>query len=187
MIKTECLRYLLDNSTDYPLPSDVQKSLDEWNRTRPVKLALYFDEHSTFSWQVYQVKKTGAVAKDDTLHWQMTVPIKGTSITSGIFDWIKKYDTSQGGYLDRDDLKKQWLKHWKIGEEKQKKVKDSRQDCIYNETGWLIKKLAGLREQIVVPQTVGYSPKGGPIRAVPKGTAKKMKRSKQKVRAANGN
>lgn len=183
MIKTECIRYIIDNSTDYSLPPDVQTALDEWNRTKSIKLALYFDEHDTFSWQVYCVKTTAANSGDDTLHWQMTVPTKGTNITAGIFDWLKKYDTSQGGYLNRDELKAQWLKHCRIGEEKQKKVKEHRLDCLYNEQGWMIKKLAGLREQIVVPQTVGYSKKGGPIRAVPKGTAKKM----EKVRAVYGN
>jgi hypothetical protein len=176
MIKTEAKRHIV--KTNYTLPDDVQKRLQEWNRENFVELDLLFDE-GTNKWQFYKVKAHGAIPDDDLLCWQMSVPVEGTGITPGVFDWLKKYDSSNGGLLDEDELKKQWLKNWKQAKDVQREQQEKKRDTLA--TAWedVIKKLTTLRTQISVPRTVGMK-NGKPIMAVPKGTAKALRRSKNR-------
>lgn len=173
MIKTEAKRYIL--KTSHILPDDVYKRLQEWNRENFVELDLLFDE-VTNKWQFYKVKGHGASPDDDLLHWQISVPKEGTGITPGIFDWLKQYDTSGGGLLDEDDLKKQWLKQWKKMKDIQREQEVKKKSALAIAWEDVIKKLSTLRTQISVPINVGIR-KGKPIMAVPKGTAKALKRS----------
>ncbi len=183
MIKTESTRRIL--KTDYELPHEVVKALKEWNRTHAVKLDILFDD-MTGGWQIYQIKSYGVRPDDDVLCWQMSAPTLGTGITPGIFTWLIKYDTSNGGLLDREELKTNWYKFFLEAQaQKDVKLEAKREDDMHQAILPLISKLAVQREQIVVPKPVGWNKKKGqPILAVPKGMAKAIKR--QKARIANG-
>ena len=158
MIKTETHRWVVSNNVE--LPYDVRKALTEWNRTHRVKLDLLFDELSN-QWQFYRIKYTGATVNEDTLHWQMSVPNRGTMITPGIIDWLRKYDQSNNGYLTEGELKKNWVIQWKELKRKQQKDKDNELDSMAHGFKPIIDKVSTLREQIVVPITVGFNPKTG--------------------------
>lgn len=174
MIKTECKRSLVDNNI-LP-PENVQIAFDEFNSQNPFEIIVLFDIDSD-TWQFYNVKSHGATKGDDMIHWQISAPTKGRYITPGIIDWLKKYDTSQRGFLDKDDLKKKWLNHFKEHQYKQINIKYKKeQEDKYVRNWSILKKLSGLREQIAVPIQVGYN----------KRTGKKILAVKKRRRALNG-
>lgn len=53
-------------------------------------------------WEIYR-------NQDNLIHWQKSCPTKGLTITSGIKNWLQKFDTSRGGRWDIADRKKQFL------------------------------------------------------------------------------
>ncbi len=179
MIKTEAERWILTN--DIELSKDVRQALDNWNKSHTIKLDLLFDI-ITNKWQFYRIKKFGLTSDNDLLHWQISAPTEGTLITPGILDWLRQYDQSEGGYLDQDDLRKQWLQQWKDLQEKQAKQQKHRQDELQYGYKPIIDKLSVLREQISVPITVGFNKKTGKkVMAVPKGTGKLIKKIRRNM------
>lgn len=177
MAKTEEIRKKI--KTNYVLPKDVQDKLDDWNKLNPIKLEFIFDEGSN-CWEIYRLKHKAAIPDEDILHWQMAAPTKGTAITTAIFDWLRRYDQSNGGLLDRDELKKKWLKQWAILRMKQKLEKEKRAEDFRYGYGQIIKDLDSTT--FAVPITVGFNNKTQKkILAVPKGTAKKMKQQERRV------
>jgi len=179
MIKTQATRRLLRNDT-YKLPDSVRKALDEHNKYHPVKLDILFDSDETFSWQIYQISTKGVMSDDDFLEWQMSAPKRGTEITPGILQWLKKYDTSNGGLLDRNELKKNWLKEWKSAKEKHAKEKINRKEPYkYNRLKELTSVLKG-KHTMMIPNVVGIKD-GRPVYAVPKGVAAAARRQQKRL------
>jgi len=166
MVKTEALRHILTDESGTHLPDDVRKALDNWNKIHSIKLDILWDADSGH-WQIYTIKRAGVTASMDLLHWQMQAPNAGTAITPGILDWLRKFDTSQGGYLDQDEMKKNWLSLWRDGREKLKKREQNKaDDRAYGYKDLIYGKIGKLREQIAVPAFVGMN-KGKKVYAVP--------------------
>lgn len=169
MIKTETKRWIVMDESCVTLPDDVQRALKEWNRTHSIKLDILWDAE-TSCWQIYIIKLKGAIPKEDTLHWQMSAPSEGTAITPGILDWLKKYDTSNNGYLEQDEIKKRWLETWKKGVEKLnlKKQKEA-EDREYGYKDLIFRGIGTARTQVPVGITVGFNKRTGKkIMLVPK-------------------
>jgi len=161
MIKTESKRWVITDESGVKLPDDVRRTLDEWNRTHNVKLDILWDSES-YTWQIYKIKSKGAIPKEDVLCWQMSAPVKSTTITPGILDWLKKYDTSNNGYLDQDELRKNWLNAWKKGKEKLKiKQEKEAEDRVYGYKDLIYRGIGTARTQVSVPITVGFNKKTG--------------------------
>ncbi len=180
MVKTEAKRAIVKNNIR--LPSDVRKALDDYNKRAHLPLDLIYNLDDN-RWEFYSIKQHGVVPDEDLLHWQMSVPAKGTGITPGAIRWLLKYDTSNGGMKDQDEIRKEWLAQFKVRrflmeEQNEKKRKDD----YHSRVSPIIKDLTlkhrtiKFKTQLVVPKAVGIY-KGEPIYAVPKGTAKEMKRT----------
>lgn len=184
MIKTEAKRAIVKNNIQ--LPSDVRKALDNYNKRAHLSLDLIYNLDDN-QWEFYSIKHHGVVPDEDLLHWQMSVPAKGTGITPGVLRWLFKYDTSNGGMKDQDQIKKEWLAQFKVRrflmEEKNEK---RRKDDYHSRVSPIIKDLVlkhktiTFKTQIVVPKTVGMQ-NGKLVYAVPKGTAEEMKKQRKLV------
>lgn len=177
MIKTESIRRIL--STDYKLPDAVRRALDEHNKGSPIQLDLLFDEMDN-AWQFYLIKQKGVIPDEDVLCWQMSCPNKGTGITPGVLNWLKKYDTSKGGLLCQDELRSNWVSEFKIANAMARKRKDNALAEIYYVRRQMMSDFATQKTGIAVPRTVGIC-NGKLVKAVPKGTAKRLRESKVKL------
>ena len=60
-------------------------------------------------WELYKLHHHGATDSDDILHWQMSCPITGSIITTGISRWLEKFDKSEGGANDDEQTQKVWM------------------------------------------------------------------------------
>ena len=177
MARTEATRREI--KSNYVLPPDVQTKLEDWNKYHPIKLNIIFEEE-TNCWQIYKIKHTAINADDDILCWQMAAPTTGTAISTGIFDWLRRYDQSNGGLLDRDELKNKWLKQWKSMQFKQKEDKAKRVEAAMGGARQVLGDL--FTSTFTVPITVGYdTKKKKKILAVPVGTSKRMKEQERRV------
>lgn len=144
-------------STIHP-PSDVVKAL----KVLDSKLELHYDV-DVDQWQFYRDKYG-----NDELYWQMSAPHKGTSITVGLVDWIKKYDTSQRQSFDIDQMQKNFRKQVTSMCTKNKKVHDSRVSEIERIKKDIDHHFISRKTGISVPITIGVDKKTGkPIRMVP--------------------
>lgn len=124
-------------------PSEVVKKLKELNKD--LELVWNDDDHR---WEIYLVK-------GDAFSWQNSAPVLGSTITPGIADWLKKFDTSKAGALDTEDREKRYLEGLKImldsdAERKRKQQIESayeRRDVIHyldrhfdnTRPGWIVK------------------------------------------------
>ena len=100
----------------------------------------------------------------------LLIVIEGiTLLTPGVLTWLKKYDTSNDGYLDQDDLKKNWLTSWKKGREDLKLKNDKKEEEFNYARKTMISDLSTEKLVAAVPITVGFNKRTGKkIIAVPK-------------------
>ena len=178
MIKTEARRAVVKNTVQ--VPHDVRTALDEFNKTAHLPLDLVYNLDLN-QWEIYGIKAKGVTADDDLLHWQMSAPTVGTAVTPGIIDWVRKYDTTNGGLLDEDELKTKWLSEFKIQRAKvegDKKKKND--DDYYQARAPIIDKIATARVMVAPTRIVG-SCANGPVYAVPRGSAQVMRVNRQKL------
>src|SRR3989304_2979258 len=108
MIKTEALRYILDSEKGIYPPKDVIDALYKLDSG----LELIWNDDDG-QWEFYRVKQRSATRNNDLLHWQISAPTKGTHITVGIVDWLKRFDTAEGGRFSKKELEQRWLKQFK--------------------------------------------------------------------------
>ena len=168
MIKTETSRWIVTDESGVKLPDDVRRAVNEWNRTHSIQLDILWDAESAH-WQIYRIKLKGVTSGDDTLHWQMQAPSEGTTITPGILDWLKKYDTSNNGYLDKEEITNNWKKLWKEGVNKINKRKNTEREDLEYGRKFFIDDLITQKTVGSVPITVGFNKRTGKkIIAVPK-------------------
>lgn len=156
MIKTEALKYILDSGKDIYPPDDVIKALKRLNSS----LELMWNNDDG-QWEIYRIKEKGIISAQDLLHWQMSAPTKGTFITVGIVDWLRKYDTTQGGVLSKEDLQNRWIKQFKEIQYNERIKKERNQQELYYSWQEMINKISTVRRQISVPITVGFNKKTG--------------------------
>jgi len=83
-------------------PEDTAKSLKELNKN--LELVWNKDDNR---WEIYLVR-------GDTLHWQNSSPVLGSTITPGIKTWLQKFDTTRAGRLDHDDRIKRFGEHVRL-------------------------------------------------------------------------
>jgi len=171
VVKTEAYRHILTDESCVYLPDDVRKALEVWNKIHSIKLDILWDADSGH-WQIYTIKQPGVTKNMDLMHWQMEAPNAGTAITPGIIDWLRKFDTSNGGYLDQDEMRKNWLNLWAKGKDKlKKKQQDEADDRAYGHKDMVHSftydgGVPKPKVQIVVPTCVGMN-KGKKVYAVP--------------------
>lgn len=117
MIKTECLRIHID--TGRLPPVEVVKALKRYDD----KLELIWND----GWQIYRLKQHGVTKGQDLLHWQMTAP--DNMLTTGLVDWLKKYDTNPLGYRDKEEMIRNWrFMHMAAVEKANKKYSNLAED-----------------------------------------------------------
>jgi len=104
MVKTEATRAIITACEQLHPPQDVVDALQKHNSS----LELIWNPDAT-RWEVYQVKTRGAIRSEDVLCWQMSAPTKGSGITVGIVQWLRKFDTTNGGMKSKEELEKDWL------------------------------------------------------------------------------
>lgn len=124
-------------------------------------------------WQVYLVKK-GTVPSEDHLTWQMSVPYKGSHISKSFRFWLQRYDMSEGGKKDDEQIKKDWIETYKWVQRNH----DIRKEKVIQEQLYeighrcrFLERLAFGAKQCVVPAgpVVGVNTKTGkPVRAYAK-------------------
>lgn len=152
MIKTECKRRIIINSIKPP--EAVIKAIDRKYPNLGLELIWNSDDNN---WEFYRCIRKGESYLEDIMHWQMSVPFKGTMITPSIIDWLAKYDTTQNGRWSREELEEQWKKSIKTTLSLQKirymKRCEDILDSLKNDAGDI---LVGKRG-ISVPITVGYN------------------------------
>ena len=93
----------------------------------------------------------------------MSEPTKGTSITVGIVDWLRKYDTANGGLLSKEELKKNWLEQWAEGRENRKKEMKKQLDEVSYVRQNLIKDFGSQRTVVAIPKLMGIDERGKKI------------------------
>jgi len=79
-------------------------------------------------WELYIVSQPGVSPGDDQLEWQNSAPTLGTNITPAIAVWLKKFDKSNGGFMDKDDMTREFKLGLFEGFDNQKKIKQKRAD-----------------------------------------------------------
>lgn len=170
MIKTEAMRCILDSEKGIYPPKEVIEVLKRLNSS----LELMWNDDDG-QWEIYRIKQKGIIPAQDLLHWQMSAPTKGTFITVGIVDWLRKYDTTKGGALSEEDLQNRWVKQFKEIQYNER-IKHEKQDQeLYYSWQEMINKIAGARKQISVPITVGFNKRTGKhIRAFEKRKVKQL-------------
>src|SRR3990172_5493047 len=156
MIKTEAMRYILDSEKGIYPPDDVAAALRQLDSA----LELLWNNDDG-QWEVYRLKHKGVIPSQDLMHWQMSAPNKGTFITTGIVDWLKKYDTSLGGRLSKEDLQNRWLKQFKEIQYTERVKKEKQDQELSYSWQEMIDKIGKARKQISVPITVGFNKKTG--------------------------
>jgi hypothetical protein len=87
----------------------------------------------------------------------MSAPVKGTMLTSGVVDWLRKFDTSKGGSRTKEELEKEFFKQVKLYSYKQKEKKYKQQQEFKYGYSDAFNTFAVEREQISVPICVGVN------------------------------
>ena len=158
MIKTESTRYIITPNDNRNPPDEVIKELKRLSSD----LELFWNEHDN-QWEFYLLKQKGITSDNDILCWQMSAPTKGTSITVGIVDWLRKYDTANGGLLSKEELKKNWLEQWAEGRENRKKEMKKQLDEVAYVRQNLIKDFGSQRTVVAIPKLMGIDERGKKI------------------------
>ena len=152
MIITELRRAELDKNGLGGLepPPEVLTALQRLDS----KLELIWNrDHG--QWEIYRNKHT------DVLHWQMSAPNKGSTITPGIASWLQQYDSNPQGMVDAEDMKSSWLKMWNNQREKLKLQETKAKEDLYYEWTAISDYFVTGRTIISVPVTVGYNKRTG--------------------------
>ncbi len=97
-------------------PADAARSLKELNKN--LELVWNGDDHR---WEIYLVR-------GDTLHWQNSSPVLGSTITPGIKTWLQKFDSTHAGKLDEDDRKKRYGESLRLMLANRKRMEDARHE-----------------------------------------------------------
>ncbi len=124
-------------------------------------------------WQIYLVKKKVSKSLDE-LTWQIDVPFKGSDISPGIKYWLQKYDTTEGGKLDQQQLEKNWVETFKRvvirdEERKEKQIEDRMYEV--GHVCRFLERLAFGAPQCVVP--------AGPVVGINRRTGKTVRAYKK--------
>lgn len=164
MIRTEASRHELQSFKTFT-DEVVLKALKDFDKD----LELLWDDDN-HSWQFYRVKTHGVIPSQDVLCWQVTPP--SNDINKSIVKWLQKYDTTNGGYKDQDDLRSDFMKMFTNANyaSEQARLKRAHETELIKEQivdEFLIRR----KVSVAVPNTdvVGYNPiTGRCVRAVKK-------------------
>ena len=146
-------------------PASAVKSLEELDK----KLEFVWNSDEA-QWEIYRLTTPGINASEDILNWQNTAP--PGEPTAAIKIWLQKFDTTKGGTRDSEDRERDYIKsiHQSLANQDLKKEKDKQEQ--YYELGHVCKYLGGMAmasksPNIVVPEAVGVTQTGVPIRLIP--------------------
>lgn len=157
MIRTEIAPHeLLEHGLDIEkCPPDVRAALKSF---RPeLELVYNVDQEQ---WELYKW-----ICDGKKLYHQMTI-LRSNLITPGIIDRIKRYNLTEGGKLDSEDIQNKWFNAFKECQEKKKAAKEKEKEDLekyyYKDAQRaLTRALMGSRHIVVPHAVVGVNKKTG--------------------------
>lgn len=143
------------------VPKEVSQSLKRLDD----QLVLLYNIDD-FQWELYRIKQKGITEAEDLLHHQLS--LKTGNLSTGIVDYIKKFDQNPMGANSQDEMRKYWMQSFKRSLDRRKDQKEKQKQELHYAYKQGEPYLFRNRTGIAVPITVGFNTKTGKkILAVP--------------------